>query len=41
MGQDRVNKLSLMKFEHEILNALDFEELIDTFAAKTARKKPI
>ena len=37
MGQERVSKLSLMSIEHEILNALDFEELIDAFAAKKAR----
>ena len=41
MGLDRVSKLSLMSIEHEILSALDFEELIDDFAAKKARKKPI
>ena len=41
MGLDRVSKLSLMSIEREILNVLDFDELIDDFAAKKARKKPI
>ena len=41
MRQERVSKLSLMSIEHEILNNLDFEELIDAFATQKARKKAI
>lgn len=41
MSQDQVNKLSLMSIENEISNALDFEELLDAFAAKKTRKKSI
>ena len=41
MGQDQNSKLSLISIEHEISNALDFDKLIDNFATKKARKKPI
>ena len=41
MVQERLSNLSLMSIEHEILNALDFEKLIDAFAANKARRTAI
>ena len=41
MVQERLSNLSLMSIEHEILNAVDFEELIEAFAANKARRKAI
>ena len=34
MCEDRLNNLTLMSIEHDILRQLDFEELIDEFALR-------
>ena len=39
MCEDRLNNLTLMSIEHDILRQLDFEELIDEFALRKSRKR--
>ena len=41
MTQQRLNSLSLMNIEYEILDSIDFDNLIDDFAEAKARKIPI
>ena len=41
MGQGRLNHLSLMSIEHDILSNLDFNELIADFASRKCRKRPL
>lgn len=41
MLQKRLNSLSLMSIENDILKEIDFEEVIDDFAHKKSRKKPL
>ncbi len=41
MSQKRLNSLSLMSIEHELLSSLDYENIIEDFANKKARKKPL
>ena len=38
MGNDRMNNLALLSIEREILEALNFDDLIDDFAKSKARK---
>ena len=38
-GQRRVSALSLMSIEHEIMDSLNFQELINDFAIRKARKR--
>ena len=38
MGNDRMNNLALPSIEREILEALNFDDLIDDFAKSKARK---
>ena len=40
MRQDRLNHLTLMSLEHEVLREIDFTELIDKFPKIKARKMP-
>ena len=39
MGQSRLNALSLLSIEWELLRELDTEKMIDDFAKSKARKK--
>ncbi|CAK1592212.1 unnamed protein product [Parnassius mnemosyne] len=39
MSQSRLNHLSLMSIESDLLKSIDFDELISNFAAKKSRKK--
>ena len=41
MTQERLNYLSLMSIESDILMELDFEEVIEDFARQKSRKKPL
>jgi hypothetical protein len=41
MSQKRLNTLSLMSIEHELLSSLDYENVIETFANEKVRKKPL
>jgi len=41
MSQKRLNSLSLMSIEHELLSSLDYENVIEDFANEKARKKPL
>ena len=38
MGQDRLNDLVLLSIERETVDKIDFDEIIDKFAAAKARK---
>ena len=38
MGQERLNDLALMSVEREALEKVDFDEIINHFAAVKARK---
>ena len=38
MGQDRLNNLALMCIEHELTNELSFNDVLDEFAFRKARK---
>ena len=38
MGQTRLNSLGMLSIESELASALDFDEIIDAFAQKAARK---
>jgi hypothetical protein len=40
MKQTRLNALAIMSIESDVLRRLDFKEIIHTFAAEKARKKP-
>jgi len=40
MGQKRLNHLTLMALESDIVKALDFTPLIKDFATRKARRKP-
>lgn len=40
MGQNRLSKLSLLSIESDLLRELDFNEIINYFSAKKARKVP-
>ena len=39
-GQRRVSALSLMSIEHEIMDSLNYQELINDFAVRKSRKRP-
>ena len=39
MLQDRLNMLTLMSIEHELLDKIDFSDVIRDFADKKLRKK--
>ncbi|XP_065658551.1 uncharacterized protein LOC136083072 [Hydra vulgaris] len=38
MGQERLSCLTVVSIEHEVANALDFDDVISDFASKKARK---
>ncbi|ESN91372.1 hypothetical protein HELRODRAFT_153398, partial [Helobdella robusta] len=38
MGQDRLSDLALMSVEREVLEQIDFDDIINQFAAVKARK---
>ncbi|XP_004208014.1 zinc finger MYM-type protein 1-like [Hydra vulgaris] len=38
MGQERLSCLAVVSIEHEMANALDFDDVISDFASKKARK---
>ncbi|KAF4681162.1 hypothetical protein FOZ60_012478 [Perkinsus olseni] len=40
-GQDRLNGLSLISIENEVASSLDYDDLIEDFAARKARRIPI
>lgn len=40
IGQDRLNHLTLMSLESDVLRAIDFTSLIKDFAMLKARKRP-
>ena len=39
MGQDRLTGLAIMSINHEIGKQLSYEDIIDDFASKKARKQ--
>lgn len=39
MGQDRLNELAIISIEKEIANSIDYDDVIEYFASKKARKK--
>ena len=39
VSQERLNSLMLLSIEHTLSRTLDYEDLIDTFSQKRARKK--
>ena len=41
MGEDRLVWLTLMSIEYDLLRSLDFNSLIQDFAGKKSRKKPM
>jgi len=41
MSQKRLNSLSLMSIEHELLSSLDYGNVIEDIANEKARKKPL
>ena len=41
MSQKRLNSLSLMSIEQELLSSLDYENVIEDFANEKAMKKPL
>ncbi|KAF7643708.1 hypothetical protein LDENG_00234940, partial [Lucifuga dentata] len=41
MGQSRLSSLSLMSVESDLVRKIDFDDLVDEFARKKARKVPI
>ena len=41
MTQRRLNRLSLMAIEAELVQEMDFDDLIMDFSSKKARKKPV
>lgn len=41
MLQERLNSLSLMSIESDILKEIDFEEVINDFAHQRSRKKSL
>ena len=38
MGQDRLSDLALLSVEREVLEQMDFDDIINQFAAVKARK---
>jgi len=40
MHDDRLNCLSIMSIESDVLDLLSFDEIIDDFAGKKTRKVP-
>jgi len=38
MGNERLSHLALMSIEHDVLGEIDFEALIEEFAARKARR---
>ena len=40
IGQDRLNNLSIMSIESDILRGLDFSKIIDDFSQQKCRKRP-
>jgi len=38
MGQQRLNMLSSMSIERDVLRAIDFDDVVDDFARMKARK---
>lgn len=38
MGQDRLNALALLSIEAQLLQEIDYDEIIDIFARTKARK---
>ena len=41
IGQDRLNSLSIMSIESDVLRQLDFSQIIMDFSHLKSRKKPI
>jgi len=41
MAEDRLNNLTLMSIEYDLLRTLDFGDLIDDFASRKSRKKAL
>ena len=40
MGQERLNYLSIMRIEHDVLKELDMSDIIKAFSIKKSRKVP-
>ncbi|CAK9806101.1 hypothetical protein ANTPLA_LOCUS4768 [Anthophora plagiata] len=38
LGQDKLSNLSMLSIDSDVTNCVDFNELINNFAAKEARK---
>jgi len=38
MGQERLSNLAILSIENEVIREIDFEEVIDEFAAIKSRK---
>ena len=41
MSQTRLSALSLLAIEHELVSALDFEDIVHQFAHSKSRKIPV
>lgn len=41
MEKDRLNSLSLLAIETELVNDIDFDDLVNKFAAQKSRRKPL
>lgn len=41
MGDERLSHLTLMNIENDLLSSLNFDDLIDEFSNRKARKKSL
>ena len=41
LGQEKLNYLTLLSIEHELLNEIEVKDIIKKFASQKARKRPI
>ena len=41
LGQDKLNYLTLLSIEHELLNEIEVKDIINKFASQKARKRPM
>ena len=39
MGQDRLNALALLSIEAQLVQEIDYDDIVDAFARTKARKK--
>ncbi|CAL5212152.1 unnamed protein product [Lathyrus oleraceus] len=41
MSQERLNELTLIAIENDILETIKYEDLVDDFASKSVRRKTL